>query len=257
MCAPAAGASPTSARREWPPLLGGSVLSYSDDVTHASSPPSLDADVEEVIASCRAAHRRLLRTIEPLTDDAIRLPSQLPGWSVGHVLTHLARNADSHVRMLEAARRGEEVEQYEGGYDQRAADIEVGANRSADALREDVHASAWALEEAWGRMTPQAWKGHGLARGRPWPCRELPFHRWREVEIHHVDLGLGYGPEDWSESYVRRELPRALASVPTRLADPTARSRLLAWLVGRASEPGRLDLLGWQSEPDYYFTTGE
>ena len=30
---------------------------------------------------------------------------KLEGWTVGHVLTHLARNADSHVRMLEAAAR--------------------------------------------------------------------------------------------------------------------------------------------------------
>ena len=159
--------------------------------------------------------------------------------------------------MLEAARRGESVEQYEGGYEQRAADIEAGANRSADALRDDVQASASALEETWGRMTPPAWEVHGLAQGRPWPCRELPLHRWREVEIHHVDLGLGYGPEDWPEPYVRRELPRALASVPSRLADPAALGRLLAWLVGRASEPGPLDLLGWQSDSDYYFTSAE
>ncbi len=34
------------------------------------------------------------------------LPSLLPGWTRGHVLTHIARNADSFVRVLEAARSG-------------------------------------------------------------------------------------------------------------------------------------------------------
>ncbi len=58
-------------------------------------------------------------------------------WTVGHVLTHLARNAESHVRMLEGATMGEALEQYAGGYDQRAADIEAGADRSAHVLESE------------------------------------------------------------------------------------------------------------------------
>ena len=60
------------------------------------------------------------------------LPSLLPGWSRGHLLTHIARNADSFVRVLEAARRGEAVTQYEGGGAGRNADIEAGASRDWD-----------------------------------------------------------------------------------------------------------------------------
>ena len=62
---------------------------------------------------------------EPGADPA--LPSLLPEWTRGHVLTHIARNADSFVRVLEAARRGEVVTQYEGGVAGRNADIEAGA----------------------------------------------------------------------------------------------------------------------------------
>ena len=61
-----------------------------------------DAD----IAGATAAHGRLLAAIERLTDADVAQASLLPGWTVGHVLTHLARNADSHVRMLEAAGDG-------------------------------------------------------------------------------------------------------------------------------------------------------
>lgn len=213
-----------------------------------------DADVKDVIGFCRAAHQRLLRTIEPLTDEDVRRPSELPGWTIGHVLSHLARNADSHTRMLEAALRGDAVEQYAGGYEQREADIEAGAKRTAATLLDDVRTSAGVLETIWDRMTPASWDGHGLARGSPWSCRELPFHRWREVEIHHVDLGLGYGYDDWPEAYVRLELPRALATLPARISDPTARRRLLAWLVGRVAEPGILAVDGWQSDPRHYLT---
>jgi uncharacterized protein (TIGR03083 family) len=50
------------------------------------------------------SHARLRRTLAGLTDAGARRPSLLPGWTVGHVLTHLARNGDSHVRMLDGAR---------------------------------------------------------------------------------------------------------------------------------------------------------
>ena len=58
-------------------------------------------------------------------------PSLLPGWSVGHVLTHLARNADSMTYVLGAAGPDDVVERYVGGVDGRNGDIEAGAGRSA------------------------------------------------------------------------------------------------------------------------------
>ncbi|MGA1259823.1 MAG: maleylpyruvate isomerase N-terminal domain-containing protein, partial [Ilumatobacteraceae bacterium] len=67
---------------------------------------ALDAQV----AGCAASHQRLLAAISQLTDDDCRTPSPLSGWTRGHVLNHLARNADSHSRMFEAATRGDEVE---------------------------------------------------------------------------------------------------------------------------------------------------
>ncbi len=220
-------------------------------------PGSDRVDLYEVIAHCRAAHQRLFDTISPLTDAEVARPSGLPGWTVGHVLTHLARNADSHVRMLEAAARGEAVEQYPGGYAQRAADIEAGAGRRAAAIRHDVTTAAGALERTWDGMSTEAWDGHGLARGSPWPCREMPYHRWREVEIHHADLALGYGPGDWPEDYVRLELARTVVSLPERIAAPGDRRRLLAWLLGRADQPHRLTLAEWESASDHYFAGGD
>jgi maleylpyruvate isomerase len=100
------------------------------------------------------SHARLRDTLVGLTDAGARRPSLLPNWTVGHVLTHLARNADSHVRMLEGARRGEVADQYPGGNEQRAADIEAGAGRPAADLVADVAGSAGRLEEAWA-ATPE------------------------------------------------------------------------------------------------------
>jgi len=220
----------------------------------AHSADEVEAELEAVLAGCRASHAMLVTTLSGLDDAAVRRPSRLDGWTVGHVMTHLARNADSHTRMLSAARQGQAVEQYAGGGEERANNIEAGARRSAGALLDDNVRSIAELEAAWVAMTPESWDGHGLSRGRPWPCRALPYFRWREVEIHHVDMGTGYDPADWPEEYVGRELRLTLATVPGRLADPTERRRLLTWLTGRAPTPGALDLAGWESRPGNYFS---
>ena len=83
---------------------------------------ALDAQV----AGCAAAHQRLLASLAELSDADARADSMLPGWSRGHVLNHLARNADSHARMFEAATRGQEAPQYPGGMEGRVAEIEAG-----------------------------------------------------------------------------------------------------------------------------------
>ena len=73
------------------------------------------------------ATSRLVRTADAVTDDEAAAPSLLPDWSRGHVLTHIARNADGLTLMVEAANRGEVGSQYPGGLAQRNADIEAGA----------------------------------------------------------------------------------------------------------------------------------
>jgi maleylpyruvate isomerase len=208
-----------------------------------------DAD----IAGATAAHARLLANLEAVTDEVAARPSLLPGWNVGHLLTHLARNADSHVRMLEGAAAGREAEQYEGGAPMRDAAIESGAHRPASELVDDVRSSSARLERAWSTVPDQVWAGHGVnADGERRPCAMLPFHRWREVEVHQVDLGIGPSWDDWPAAYVARELPRALATVPDRLPDDGARRRLTAWLLDRASSPGELVLGGWEEPPGSY-----
>lgn len=209
------------------------------------SPARPEPDFDEVLAGCRASHRRLLGTVATLGPADGTKPSLLPDWTVAHVLTHLARNADSHTRMLEAAARGEHVEQYAGGHEERARAIEQGAARPGAEILDDVRAATSRLEAAWDAMTPTAWDGHGLSLGRPWPCRQIVFHRWREVELHHVDLGLGYGPADWPDAYVALELPVALAKLPPRLGAGDRRA-LFAWLVGRGAQPA-VEVAPWQS----------
>ena len=225
------------------------------------------------IDGCLAAHARLARTLAGLADADVRRPSLLPGWTVGHVLTHLARNAESHVRMLEGAARGDVVDQYPGGDEQRSGDIEAGSGRPSGVLAADVADAAARLEQAWALVADDVWEhGQGRMRSGLYPLADLPFLRWREVEVHHADLGLGYGSADWPDAYVERELARTLDGLPGRLPAGAAlvlratdsgqtwvvpepspgaaevvgdRRWLLAWLIGRASDPSLPALGPW------------
>jgi maleylpyruvate isomerase len=207
---------------------------------------------EQAINGALAAQRRLIDDIAGLTDEQARSASLLPDWSVGHVLTHIARNGDAFVRMMGAAIDGQVVTQYEGGVEGRAAGIAAGANRPAAELIADVTASAAGVEDIWSRMTPTAWDGHGLGgAGQPWPCEAMPWHRWREVIVHHVDLGLGFTQAEWPDEYVERELAVSLQSLTDRL-DPADRRRMLSWVIGRGEQPADITLTGWQSRSNHY-----
>lgn len=180
------------------------------------------------------AHTRLLHRLEGLTDDVARHPSPLPDWTVGHVLSHLARNADSVVRRFEGAARGEVVDQYPGGAAEREAEIEAGAHASASELVADVRASGHAVEQVAASLPDDAWER--LSRsvsGNLVPIKSVLVDRIREVEVHHVDLGLGYQPSDWPADFVQDVLAIELPKLPGR----TDQTGLLAWLTGRGPAP--------------------
>lgn len=224
-------------------MRAGSLRSSAVDTAR-----QIDADV----AGCAAAHQRLLDGLADLTDDQVVQPSLLPGWTVGHVLTHLARNADGVIAMVEGACRGEIAEQYPGGIERRARDIEDGAGRSARALVADVRSSIYRVEAAWTSCTAQGWQGvgRGVIAGDI-PVAQMPRRRWREVAIHHVDLGLGFTSADWSADFVRSELahqvltwksrrPMGMTDLPPQALALAPHDRL-AWFVGRLSIEGVTD----------------
>jgi maleylpyruvate isomerase len=55
------------------------------------------------INACHTSHRRLLDDLRPLTDADLRSPSLLPGYSRGHLVTHLTNKARAHVARFDAA----------------------------------------------------------------------------------------------------------------------------------------------------------
>src|SRR5260370_18500706 len=85
------------------------------------------------MAELDAATERMLATVAKLTDEDLRQPSALPGWTRGHVVAHIARNADSCWNLLEWARTGVEVPQYPND-EVREAGVEASAGRPAAQL---------------------------------------------------------------------------------------------------------------------------
>jgi maleylpyruvate isomerase len=166
------------------------------------SPP----DVATGIAAADRAGSLVLASVTGLTTEQARAASRLPGWSRGHLLTHLARNADGVRGMVEGAIAGEERAQYPHGARGREGDIDAGADREPAALVADFETSDRALVDAWRRMPDDAWTrtGSWLVAGRQ-PMDYTLRSRRRELLVHWVDLGLGATPADLPDDFVEVE----------------------------------------------------
>ncbi len=213
-----------------------------------------DAPVDD-LAHVAGAESRLLDAVRNLGDADMVAPSRLDGWTVAHLLTHLARNADSHRRRTAAAVAGVMVDQYPGGMAERAAEIEAGAGRTAAEVVTDLATASTAMLEAWRDVPGHAWSGVTRdASGAERPLSELPGRRWLEVEVHLVDLGTGPDHHDWPDAFVAVRLdelrPGVAARLPVGATLPPAGTLderdELAWLYGRLARPD-LPVLGpWQ-----------
>jgi maleylpyruvate isomerase len=189
------------------------------------------------VAGCLVAQQALADDLAGLTDEVARRPSLLPGWSIGHVLTHIARNGDSVVWRLEGAALGERRDQYPGGLEQRREEIEAGSSRAASELVADVVRSSDEVARVMAALPASAWDAPSrTSRGVVEDSRSCVFSRWREVVVHHGDLGLR--PVPWPAALVQEWLARELP----RLGDRTDPAQLLAWVIGRGDAP---ELTAW------------
>ena len=220
------------------------------------------------------SHRRLEGEVRALTDDDVRAPSALPGWSRGHVITHIARNAEAIRGMTERAKHGEMGPMYPGGWEERDRGIGAGASRPVAELLADVESAQAALEATWASVTEDVWQtGTGYRLSGPATLADFVFIRWREVSIHTVDLASpGVDPLDawrsleaeyldeewrWTTAGLAERVPegtvlvlspgdrpaRAYGKGPEVVVNHDPVPQALAWLTGRADPP--LPLQPW------------
>lgn len=187
---------------------------------------------EHDIDTCHASHRGLIRGLAQLSDDDFRSRSLLPGYSRGHVVAHLINKARAHVWLFGGPPAGEIRLLHPRGYDADAA-AAAGAARSATELRSGLERSLEQLEAAWQGLDDELWDRQGVMTAGPRTMAEIVAHHLRNVEVHHVDLDIGYGPSDWPPRFVEGELARRVRGLPNR----AEHANLLAWLLGRAPAP--------------------
>jgi maleylpyruvate isomerase len=223
-------------------------------------------EVSHSLDRLAAATGRLLASAGALSDAQAREPSSLPGWTRGHVLSHIARNADGLRNLLIWARTGRQTPMYASAESRRAG-VEAGAGRPGADLTADVRESAAAFADEAAGLPDDAWAVPvRTLYGPPFPALEVLGRRLSEVEIHHVDLAAGYAPADWPADFVADALPRVAGSFTGRDDAPCCLVRaegtprgyrigpagppsppvvvrgppadLLAWLLGRDSGAG-------------------
>lgn len=206
------------------------------------------------------ADNALVRTVDALPADAFVEASLLPGWTRGHVIAHLALNAEALERVVRSFEAGTPEAMYES--DQaRDDDIDALAQEERSEIRNRLMSSTTCLsrvleasrtigEDALFERTPG---------GVMCPVADIAVLRLREVEIHHADLGVDYGPDDWStafavmllDSLTARPFPVSFVAAATDVerqwhcgndADPQGVSGGAAaigwWLAGRGNGEG-------------------
>ncbi|GAB3124636.1 maleylpyruvate isomerase family mycothiol-dependent enzyme [Streptomyces calidiresistens] len=156
---------------------------------------------EAELAALADAGNRLLAHLDDLSDAAVVAPSSLPGWTRGHVVAHLARNADALGEVLAGRPMYASAEA-------RDEDIERGAPRSAAEHLTDLRDAGARLEEALRRTPDDRWGDTvELRNGVTDTVSSLPWRRWLEIELHLVDLDLGYTVADLPGDFTDRALP--------------------------------------------------
>ncbi|WP_043263859.1 maleylpyruvate isomerase family mycothiol-dependent enzyme [Streptomyces sp. CT34] len=163
-------------------------------------------DFPRDVAAVHEATDRLLISLGKLDDAAIGEPSLLPGWTRGHVLAHLARNADALVNLLTWARTDVRTPMYASAA-ARDGDIERDADRPLAAHLEDLRESA-ARFAAAAQALPEDRRAFRveMRNGVVERADRLALRRLAEVELHHVDLGVGYAVEQLPPAFLDSEL---------------------------------------------------
>jgi maleylpyruvate isomerase len=225
-----------------------------------------------MLSAIHDATASLVRSVDGLDDAALAAPSLLPGWSRAHVVAHLTTNAEALSGVLHGLAAGEPVSMYRSK-ESRDADIAERAEVPPHVLRDQFLGSCTLIWEALQHTPDAAWAGtfSRMPGQPPLSAASIPAMRHREVEIHHVDLGVDYTRASWPEEFVdavfNTVVKDRMTGLSMRLRTPDgdviigdgdgptvtgSREDLTWWLIGRGSgegltaEPGLPTLPPWR-----------
>jgi Mycothiol maleylpyruvate isomerase N-terminal domain len=175
------------------------------------------------IRHCRSGQARLVATIEGLTDEQGRPPSEPPDWTIAHVLTHVARNAHGHARRDDCGRSrcprrsGRRLPAFPPARGLRGVgdtndlavnglvDFSLRGSRSATAPTiwgKRVVRGRWEARRGRRRRGAQAGRRpHDVARGR----LRRPMPRLDRTVLHGAGVSL---PKHWVQARPSSKRPR-------------------------------------------------
>jgi maleylpyruvate isomerase len=172
----------------------------------------MDAAQRQLSDQIDQATQRLLDAARIMAEPDLRGPSLLPRWTRAHVLAHLARNADALRNLLIGVWSGQDRPAYASA-EGRQADIGRDAGMTAKDLMTDVADSAMAFRFVARQLPDEGWQVPvRILDYGPFPAAQLLTRRLVEVELHHCDLGIGYGAADWPAAFAAMELGEPMRS---------------------------------------------
>ena len=125
---------------------------------------------DHLLELIRRADHSLVRTVDGLPEASYAEPSLLPDWSRGHVVAHLALNAEGLSRVLTGAHTGQPATMYDSP-EARDADIDELASAPAADVRNRLLAATTSFEQAIGAMREKDWEPASSARRGVSPSR--------------------------------------------------------------------------------------
>ncbi len=218
-----------------------------------------DISNAQLMDRLKAAADTVSAKLVGLSDDDVLVPTDLPGWTRGHVLAHIAHVSNAVARQVEYAQRGELIEFYDGGQGGRTQAIEMNAGHSAAEHREYISAAFTRALTVLDGLEDAQWELPISYRNGT--VRDGALAYWRELVIHLADLQLGRGPETWSKGFCLylfefladrvpagiqlKLLPLGLAPMTIGTGESTVSVQgmvtdIAAWLSGRTPTMGSL-----------------
>jgi maleylpyruvate isomerase len=183
----------------------------------------------------------LTQTVQGLKPHEIGMPSSLPGWSRGHLLTHIANNAEGLTRVILGALSGRALPMYSSA-DARESDIEAGATRHGSVIVAHAQLATTTLDSAIATVSD--WEAPAVFEtvtgAVEQPLTEVLRMRLREVAIHHVDLAVDHRFDDEDSTVIIeliRDAARRFSSNGTRSIDLLVEGNVIATITDDRQPP--------------------
>ncbi|MFC8302052.1 maleylpyruvate isomerase family mycothiol-dependent enzyme [Specibacter sp. NPDC057265] len=170
---------------------------------------------DQLLERLKAAADNVGAKLNGLADAEVVVPTELPGWTRGHVLAHIAHVSTAVARQIEYALRGEKIEFYDGGQGGRVQAIEMNAGHTAAEHREYISTAMTRAFLVLDELDESQWTLP--VSYRDGDVRGVALAYWRELVIHLADLQLGRGPESWSKEFCLYLVEFLSARVPEGL----------------------------------------